>query len=62
MEQRPDARIASALAAIEARFGAGVARRLRDHRPAHDAPAVPTGSLALDRATGLGRLPRGHVR
>jgi recombination protein RecA len=61
MEQHTEARIASALAAIEARFGAGVARRLREHRPAHDAPAVPTGSLALDRATGLGGLPRGHL-
>lgn len=61
VEQHADARIARALAAIEARFGAGVARRLRDHRPAHDAPAVHTGSLALDRATGLGGLPRGHL-
>lgn len=61
MGQHTDARIVSALAAIEARFGAGVARRLREHRPAHDAPAVPTGSLALDRATSLGGLPRGHL-
>src|SRR5690349_12438536 len=41
--------IVAALAAIEARFGPGVVRRLTAPRPARD------------RATGLGGLPRGGV-
>jgi len=48
--------------ALEARFGAGVVRRLRD-APARDPAdrAVPSGSVGLDRATGLGGFPRGHL-
>ncbi len=44
--------LADALAALEARFGAGVVRRLRD-APARDPAdrAVPSGSVGLDRAT-----------
>ncbi len=54
--------LAAVLAALEARFGAGVVRRLRD-APARDPAdrAVPSGSVGLDRATGLGGLPRGHL-
>ena len=54
--------LAAALGALEARFGAGVVRRLRD-APAHDPTdrAVPSGSVGLDRATGLGGFPRGHL-
>ncbi len=55
-------RIETALRAIEARLGPDVVRRLRaapDRAPA--APAIASGSLALDRATGTGGLPRGHV-
>ncbi len=54
--------LAAALAALEARFGAGVVRRLRD-APAHDPAdrAVSSGSVGLDRATGLGGFPRGHL-
>lgn len=57
-----EARLAHALAELERRFGPGVVARLRD-RPARD-PAdrvVPSGSVGLDRATGLGGLPRGHL-
>ncbi|CAA9556909.1 MAG: RecA [uncultured Thermomicrobiales bacterium] len=54
--------IDDALAAIEARFGPGVVRRLRDIPPRDPTDrAIPSGSLGLDLATGLGGLPRGHV-
>jgi len=55
-------RLAHALAELERRFGPGVVARLRD-RPG-GAPAdraVPSGSVGLDRATGPGDLPRGHL-
>ncbi len=54
-------RIARALHMIEARIGTGVVRRLAVHRPDQRAPAVPSGSLSLDLATGVGVLPRGHL-
>jgi recombination protein RecA len=54
--------IAAALAAIAARLGPGVVRRLRDVPPRDPSDrAIPSGSLGLDLATGLGGLPRGHV-
>jgi recombination protein RecA len=57
-----DRRIARALALLEARFGVAIARRLREAVPRQPEERIlPTGSLALDRATGLGGFPRGHV-
>jgi recombination protein RecA len=55
-------RLAATLVALEARFGPGLIRWL-SARPARD-PAervVPSGSVGLDRATGLGGFPRGHL-
>lgn len=62
VEPRRARRLTLVLAALEARFGAGAIRRLRD-APARDPAdrAVPSGSVGLDRATGLGGLPRGHL-
>src|SRR5205823_3430735 len=54
-------RIALALRLVAARFGPDVVRRLAGARPRPDERAVPSGSLGLDLATGLGGLPRGHV-
>jgi recombination protein RecA len=57
-----DRRLDRALALLEARFGVAVARRLRDAIPRQpEERSLPSGSLALDRATGLGGFPRGHV-
>lgn len=53
--------IARSLYLVEARFGPGVVRRLGAGRPGRERPVVPSGSLALDRATGIGGLPRGGV-
>ena len=55
-------RVARALALIEARFGPGVVTRLRGAlRRVVEDHALPSGSLALDRAVGTGGLPRGHL-
>lgn len=60
--QRRKQQIDDALAAIETRFGPGIVRRLSDVPPRDPTNRViPSGSLGLDLATGLGGLPRGHV-
>ena len=50
----------TALAQIEKNFGKGAVMRLGD-RPEMSVDAIPTGSLALDAALGLGGVPRGRI-
>lgn len=57
-DERP---IAVALRLIAARFGPNVVRRLTVLRERPGDRAVPSGSLGLDLATGLGGLLRGHL-
>ena len=50
----------SALGQIERQFGSGTVMRMGDKR--HEKiPAIPTGSLGLDIALGIGGLPRGRI-
>ena len=58
-KKREDA-LNSALAQVEKQFGKGSAMRLGD-RPEQDIEVIPTGSLALDTALGIGGLPRGRI-
>ncbi len=50
----------TALRQIEKNFGKGSVMRLGD-RPELNVDAIPTGSLALDAALGIGGLPRGRI-
>src|SRR4051812_21658748 len=52
-----------AVQAIEKQFGKGSIMRLGagESLVAQDVPAVPTGSLSLDIALGIGGYPRGRV-
>ena len=52
--------VESALAQIERQFGKGSIIRL-GQREGLDIPAIPSGSLALDQAVGVGGFPRGRV-
>ena len=45
---------------IEKNFGKGTIMKLNDNRIV-DIPAIPTGSLGLDIALGIGGIPRGRV-
>ncbi len=55
-----DQRLTLALAQAEKQFGKGAVMRLGDDvRPPID--VIPTGSIALDVALGIGGLPRGRV-
>jgi recombination protein RecA len=53
--------LATALGQIEKQFGKGSVMRLGDAAASYDVEAVPTGSLGLDIALGVGGLPRGRV-
>jgi len=50
----------SAMSQIERQFGKGSIMKLGS-RPIVDIPVISTGSIALDRALGIGGLPRGRV-
>ncbi len=52
--------IEAALAQIDKQFGKGSIMRLGS-RETIDVPAIPTGSISLDAALGVGGLPRGRV-
>ncbi len=53
--------LAAALSQIEKQFGKGSVMRLGDASATYDVETVPTGSLGLDIALGVGGLPRGRV-
>jgi recombination protein RecA len=46
---------------IEKHFGKGAIMRLGDQARAVDSGVIPTGSLALDIALGVGGIPRGRI-
>ena len=50
----------TALAQMEKTFGKGAVMRLGD-RPDMNVDAIPTGSLALDAALGIGGVPKGRI-
>ena len=45
---------------LEKSFGKGIVMKLSDEA-IHDIPVIPTGSLGLDIALGIGGLPRGRI-
>jgi recombination protein RecA len=51
-----------AIASVEKEYGKGAIMRLKDGQSLHDQiPSVPTGSLGLDIALGIGGYPRGRI-
>jgi recombination protein RecA len=61
MEDNRKKALAAALGQIEKQFGKGSVMRLGDAPATWDVEAIPTGSLGLDIALGIGGLPRGRV-
>ena len=51
----------NAMHQITREFGAGAIMRLGDMKGKLDTEIIPTGSLALDIAVGVGGYPRGRV-
>jgi recombination protein RecA len=60
MEDNKRKALTAALGQIEKQFGKGAVMRMGD-RSAEPIETVPTGSLMLDLALGIGGLPRGRV-
>jgi recombination protein RecA len=61
MEDNRKKALAAALGQIERQFGKGSVMRLGDGGIIRDIEVIPTGSLGLDIALGVGGLPRGRV-
>ena len=61
MDENRKKALAAALGQIEKQFGKGSVMRLGDGQAVRDISSVPTGSLTLDAALGIGGLPRGRV-
>jgi recombination protein RecA len=61
MDENRKKALAAALGQIEKQFGKGSVMRLGDAPAIWDVESVPTGSLGLDIALGVGGLPRGRV-
>jgi recombination protein RecA len=53
--------LSAALTQIERQFGKGAIMRMGDTAASRDIMAIPSGSLNLDIALGIGGLPRGRV-
>jgi recombination protein RecA len=51
----------NALAQIERQFGKGSIMKLGEGGAKFEVPAIPTGSIAIDLALGIGGIPRGRV-
>ena len=52
--------LGTALATIERKYGKGAVMKLSDD--AHvNIPVIPTGSIGLDLALGVGGIPRGRI-
>ena len=61
-EQSKDKSLSLAIASIEKQFGKGSIMRLGEEAvKAREIEAIPTGSLSLDVALGIGGLPRGRI-
>src|SRR5215510_13433512 len=56
-----DKAIDLALGAIEKQFGKGSIMRLGKESIEREVSVIPTGSLGLDIALGIGGLPRGRI-
>ncbi|HMK85877.1 MAG TPA: recombinase RecA [Steroidobacteraceae bacterium] len=61
MEENRKKALAAALSQIEKQFGKGSVMRLGDAGATYEVEVIPTGSLGLDIALGVGGIPRGRV-
>src|SRR5271169_1132600 len=61
IEENRKKALAAALSQIEKQFGKGSVMRLGDAGATYEVETIPTGSLGLDIALGVGGIPRGRV-
>lgn len=61
MDENKEKALKAALAQIEKSFGKNAIMHLGDETVAIDVDVIPTGSLGLDIALGIGGLPKGRI-
>ncbi|WP_317706685.1 recombinase RecA [Methylomarinovum caldicuralii] len=61
MDENKRKALSAALQQIEKQYGKGSVMRMGDAGLVRDIEAIPTGSLALDIALGIGGLPKGRI-
>ncbi len=61
MDSNKSKALKAALSQIEKQFGKGAVMRLGDSQSPQNIEVIPTGSLSLDIALGIGGVPRGRV-
>ncbi|XZG69604.1 recombinase RecA [Chitinibacteraceae bacterium HSL-7] len=61
MDDNKSKALSAALAQIERQFGKGAIMKMGENQIENDLQVVPTGSLGLDLALGVGGLPRGRI-
>ena len=59
-EEKENKKIESVVDEIRERFGEGIIMKLGDVKRV-DIASVPTGSISLDIALGIGGIPRGRI-
>jgi recombination protein RecA len=61
MEREKERALEIAISQIDKQFGKGSIMRLGEAAPRMNVEAIPSGSIALDLALGIGGVPRGRV-
>lgn len=61
MQKNKDIALKTAIAQIEKNFGTGSIMKLGERPADQVVPVIPTGSIALDIALGIGGLPKGRI-
>src|SRR6201746_133909 len=61
MDENRKKALAAALSQIEKQFGKGSVMRLGEAGATYEVESIPTGSVGLDIALGVGGIPRGRV-
>src|SRR5512139_2043498 len=61
MEDQRSKALAAAIGQIDRRFGKGSIMRMGEAAEKMEVSIIPTGSIALDLALGVGGIPRGQV-
>lgn len=56
-----DSSLTAALAAIEKSYGKGTVMRLNEGQQFEAIESIPTGSVSLDHALGIGGIPKGRI-
>ena len=61
IQEEKERALEAAIGHLEKEFGKGTVMKLGDKDSAMNVESVPTGSLSLDLALGIGGIPKGRI-